>query len=268
MEDFFHIVHYFIAWKLSIFAFKVLFFYVMIKFLMRLNYTSRVQFSSVAQSCPTLCEPMGCSTPGFPVHHQLLELDIPRSNPQRTKSTKINNIKDVLKRELPIQSNRRNSKEWSIPLYEIVFPLLDQHIFFCSTFFFKWVSSSPPKHYYWNLYIMWEKWVIFAQGVKFVRKAIWYLVFLGACRVYPSWVISVTEEDVVTLESIVQVALADLWVGLPTFGAPMAIVFCYCFSSRIYSMLASSSSLDVLMTIFVCSTESVEESLFLAPLLL
>ena len=96
------------------------------------------------------------------------------------------------------------------------------------------------KHYYWNLYIMWEKWVIFAQGVKFVRKAIWYLVFLGACRVYPSWVISVTEEDVVTLESIVQVALADLWVGLPTFGAPMAIVFCYCFSSRIYSMLASS----------------------------
>ena len=30
-------------------------------------------FSSVAQSCPTLCEPMDCSTPGFPVHHQLLE---------------------------------------------------------------------------------------------------------------------------------------------------------------------------------------------------
>ena len=32
------------------------------------------QFSSVAQSCPTLCDPMDCSTPGFPVHHQLLEL--------------------------------------------------------------------------------------------------------------------------------------------------------------------------------------------------
>ena len=31
------------------------------------------QFSSVAQSCPTLCDPMDCSTPGFPVHHQLLE---------------------------------------------------------------------------------------------------------------------------------------------------------------------------------------------------
>ena len=32
-----------------------------------------VQFSSVAQSCPTLCDPMNCSTPGLPVHHQLPE---------------------------------------------------------------------------------------------------------------------------------------------------------------------------------------------------
>ena len=30
--------------------------------------------SVVAQSCPTLCDPMDCSMPGFPVHHQLLEL--------------------------------------------------------------------------------------------------------------------------------------------------------------------------------------------------
>ena len=32
-----------------------------------------VKFSSVTQSCPTLCYPMECSTPGLPVHHQLLE---------------------------------------------------------------------------------------------------------------------------------------------------------------------------------------------------
>ena len=31
------------------------------------------QFSSVAQLCLTLCDPMDCSTPGLPVHHQLLE---------------------------------------------------------------------------------------------------------------------------------------------------------------------------------------------------
>ena len=33
-----------------------------------------LQFSSVARSCPTLCNPMDCSMPGFPVYHQLLEL--------------------------------------------------------------------------------------------------------------------------------------------------------------------------------------------------
>ena len=32
-----------------------------------------IQFSSVAQLCPTLCDPMNCSTPGFPVHHHLPE---------------------------------------------------------------------------------------------------------------------------------------------------------------------------------------------------
>ena len=35
--------------------------------------TKLVQFSSVAQSCPTLCDPMNPSTPGLPVHHQLPE---------------------------------------------------------------------------------------------------------------------------------------------------------------------------------------------------
>ena len=30
--------------------------------------------SSIAQSCPTLCDPMDCSMPGFPVRHQLPEL--------------------------------------------------------------------------------------------------------------------------------------------------------------------------------------------------
>ena len=37
-------------------------------------YLAGPQFSSVAQSCPTLCHPMDCSTPVFPVHHQLPEL--------------------------------------------------------------------------------------------------------------------------------------------------------------------------------------------------
>ena len=37
-----------------------------------IKFINSVQFSSVAQSCPTICDPMNCSTPGLPVHHQLL----------------------------------------------------------------------------------------------------------------------------------------------------------------------------------------------------
>ena len=37
------------------------------------NKQMRPQFSSVTQSCLTLCDPMNHSTPGLPVHHQLLE---------------------------------------------------------------------------------------------------------------------------------------------------------------------------------------------------
>ena len=38
-----------------------------------ISQASSVQFSSVAQSCLTLCDPMDCSMPGLPVHHQLPE---------------------------------------------------------------------------------------------------------------------------------------------------------------------------------------------------
>ena len=37
-------------------------------------FSKNYQFSSVAQSCLTLCDPTDCSTPGFPVYHQLLSL--------------------------------------------------------------------------------------------------------------------------------------------------------------------------------------------------
>ena len=38
------------------------------------SFVNSVQFSSVAQSCLTLCDPMNHSRPGLPVHHQLLEI--------------------------------------------------------------------------------------------------------------------------------------------------------------------------------------------------
>ena len=39
----------------------------------RVMWLYSVQFSSVTQSCPTLCDPENCSMPGLPVHHQLPE---------------------------------------------------------------------------------------------------------------------------------------------------------------------------------------------------
>ena len=38
-----------------------------------LDWRISIRISSIAQSCPTLCHPMDCSMPGFPVHHQLPE---------------------------------------------------------------------------------------------------------------------------------------------------------------------------------------------------
>ena len=55
---------------------------------------SRVQFSSVAQLCPTLCDPTDCRMPGFPVHHQLPEL---------TK-THIHRVSDAIQPSHPLLS--------------------------------------------------------------------------------------------------------------------------------------------------------------------
>ena len=38
------------------------------------GHNPKIKFSSVPQSCPILCDHIDCSTPGFPVHHQLPEL--------------------------------------------------------------------------------------------------------------------------------------------------------------------------------------------------
>ena len=50
--------------------------------------------SSVAQSCPTPCDPMDCSTPGLPVHHQLLEL----------AQTQVHGVGDAIQPSHPLSS--------------------------------------------------------------------------------------------------------------------------------------------------------------------
>ena len=50
--------------------------------------------SSVAQPCPTLCNPMDCSRPGFPVHHQLLEI----------AQTHVHQVSDAIQPSHPLRS--------------------------------------------------------------------------------------------------------------------------------------------------------------------
>ena len=52
------------------------------------------QFSSVAQSCPTLCDPMNRSTPGLPVHHQLPEFT----------ETHVHRVSDAIQPSHPLSS--------------------------------------------------------------------------------------------------------------------------------------------------------------------
>ena len=80
----------------------------------RLLVFSSVQFSSVAQSCPTLCDPMDRSTPGLPVHHQLPEL----------AQTHVHQVSDAIQPSHPLSSP-------SLPAFN-----LSQH-----QGLFKWVSS-------------------------------------------------------------------------------------------------------------------------------
>ena len=63
-------VMFFVYWMLN---FKPAFSLSSFTHIKKLFQFSSVQFSSVAQSCPTLCNPVNRSTPGLPVHHQLPE---------------------------------------------------------------------------------------------------------------------------------------------------------------------------------------------------
>ena len=56
------------------------------------NFSLSLQFSSVTQSCPTLCEPMDRSTPGLPVHHQFPEFT----------QTQVHRVSDAIRPSHPL----------------------------------------------------------------------------------------------------------------------------------------------------------------------
>ena len=81
-----------------------------------------IQFSSVTQSCPTLYNPMDWSMPGFPVHHQHLEI----------AQTHVNQVSDAIQPSHPLLS--------SYPVFN-----LSQH-----QGLFQWVSSLHQMATFWS----------------------------------------------------------------------------------------------------------------------
>ena len=59
-----------------------------------LNVKHKFTISSVTQSCQTLCDPMNCSTPGLPVHHQ---------HPEFTQ-TQVHQVSDAIQPSHPLSS--------------------------------------------------------------------------------------------------------------------------------------------------------------------
>ena len=75
---------------------------------------SSVQFSSVAQSCQTLCDPMNCSTPGLPVPHQ---------HPEFTQ-TLVHGVGDAIQPSHPLSSPSSpapnpSQHHWSFPVSQL-----------------------------------------------------------------------------------------------------------------------------------------------------
>ena len=60
----------------------------------RMHFELPIQFSSVAQSCLTLCDPMNCNTPGLPVYHQLPEFT----------QTHVHHVDDAIQLSHPLSS--------------------------------------------------------------------------------------------------------------------------------------------------------------------
>ena len=89
-----------------------------------------VQFSPVAQSCPTLCDPLNRSTPGLPVHHQLPEFT----------QTHVHRVGDAIQPSHPLSSP-------SPPA-----PNPSQH-----QGLFQWVSSSHEVYTYGLFIMMYNK---------------------------------------------------------------------------------------------------------------
>ena len=127
-----------------------------------------VQFSSIAQLCPTFCNPMDCSTPGLPVHHQFPEFI----------QTHVHWVSDAIQSSHPLSTP-------SSPSFN-----LSQH-----QGLFQWVSSL---HQVAKVYELWPsklwnklKGVVTEEEWGCCERAAWwarfYLPLIGSLPTFPRW---------------------------------------------------------------------------------
>ena len=107
-----------------------------------------VQFSSVTQSCPTLRDPVNRSTPGLPVHHQLLEFT----------QTHVHRVSDAIQPSHPLlspfpparnPSQHQSLFQWVNSLHEVA-KVLEFRKKHRSLIFYKWYDPIHP----WKLLIL------------------------------------------------------------------------------------------------------------------
>ena len=140
------------------------------------HYRFNIQwsFSSVTQSCPTLCDPMDHSTPSLLVHHQLLEL------PWVPESTHVHWVSDDIQPSYPLSSP---SPTFNLPQHHVLFKWV---IFSYQMAKSIGVSAStsvlPMNTQDWSL-LGWTGWIsLQSTGLSkvFSSTAVWKLQFFGA----------------------------------------------------------------------------------------
>ena len=113
--------------------------------------------SSVAQTCLTLCDPLDCSTPGFPVHHQLPELT----------QTHVHRVNDAIQPSHPLLSP-------SPPAFN-----LSQH-----QGLFQWVNSSHQVAKVLEFQLQYQSWVLSYNNEGLDKCSFSICIHLrGVCRV-------------------------------------------------------------------------------------
>ena len=117
-----------------------------IKILRKLRFAKLAQFSKVAQSCLTLCDPMNCSTPGLPVQHQLPEFT----------QTHVHRVGDAIQPTFSLSSFtfiKRHFSSSSLSAVKVVSSAyLGLLIFLPAILIPACDSSSPPFHMMYSAY--------------------------------------------------------------------------------------------------------------------